>query len=137
MFLKTFFFSDGIYHSTEPLYSAKVIEYEKRPYLEILVEMSGILKDSNKYVTYDDNNNKIIIEIRGKIEEYELDFLKQEEKTSNENAKQSEFDLQLILDKFNTIKNKEVEIENSNVKYIFEEDTGIGTFLFPINIYET
>ncbi len=135
---KNFFFSDGIYHSAEPLYSAKVIEYEKRPYLEILVEMSGILKAFNTYVTYDDNNNKIIIEIRGKIEEYELDFLKQEEKTkSNENAKQSEFDLQLILDKFNTIKNKEVEIENSNVKDIFEDDTGICTFLFPINIYET
>ena len=42
---KNFFFSDGIYHSTEPLYSAKVIEYNKRLYLEIIFEMSGILRD--------------------------------------------------------------------------------------------
>ena len=42
--------------------------------------MYGKLKDISTDLNYDEDNNKIIIEIRGKTEEDELDFLKNEEK---------------------------------------------------------
>jgi len=42
--------------------------------------MYGKLKDISTDINYDEDNNKIIIEIRGKTEEDELDFLKNEEK---------------------------------------------------------
>ena len=132
---KSFFFSGGIYYSTEPLYSAKIID---KKYLEIVFEMYGKLNSITTDVNYDDNNNKIIIEIRGKTEEFELDFFKKEEKIGKEigNLKYSEFDFQVIIDKYETIKNHEIEIENKNIKPELDEDVGLGTFLFPINIFE-
>ena len=42
--------------------------------------MYGKLKDISTDLNYDEDINKIIIEIRGKTEEDELDFLKNEEK---------------------------------------------------------
>ena len=42
--------------------------------------MYGKLKDISADLNYDEDINKIIIEIRGKTEEDELDFLKNEEK---------------------------------------------------------
>ena len=66
--------------SAETLYSAKIIEKEKNKYLEITFEMYGKLKDISTDLNYDEDINKIIIEIRGKTEEDELDFLKNEEK---------------------------------------------------------
>ena len=42
--------------------------------------MYGKLKDISTDLNYDEDINKIIIEIRGKTEEDELDFLKIEEK---------------------------------------------------------
>ena len=42
--------------------------------------MYGKSKDISTDLNYDEDINKIIIEIRGKTEEDELDFLKNEEK---------------------------------------------------------
>ena len=42
--------------------------------------MYGKLKDISTDLNYDEDINMIIIEIRGKTEEDELDFLKNEEK---------------------------------------------------------
>lgn len=42
--------------------------------------MYGKVKDISTDLNYDEDINKIIIEIRGKTEEDELDFLKNEEK---------------------------------------------------------
>ena len=136
---KNFYFDpSGIYYSAETLYSAKIIEKEKNKYLEITFEMYGKLKDIITDVNYDENNNKIIIEIKGKTEKYELDFFKNEEIYEKEvgNLKYKEFDFQVILDKFKTIKNYEIEIENYDIKPESDEDTGIHTLLFPISVYE-
>ena len=56
-----------------------------------------------------DNNDNIIFEIRGKSEEFELDFLKNQEKYEKfgkpqGNLNYTEFDFQVAIDKRKTIK---------------------------------
>ena len=136
---KNFYFDpSGIYYSAETLYSAKIIEKENNKYLEIAFEMYGKIKDISTDVNYDENNNKIIIEIRGKTEEHELDFLKNEEKKGEKigNLIYKEFDFQVLIDKYETIKNNEIQIDNNDIKQILDEDTGIHTLLFPVLAYE-
>ena len=52
------------------------------------------------------------------------------------NLKYKEFDFQVIIDKYETIKNNEIQIDNNDIKQILDEDTGIHTLLFPVLAYE-
>ena len=137
---KNFFFdSSGIYYSMEPLYSSQMIKEENFNYLEITFEMHGILKNIKYDVNYDDNNNKILIEIRGKTEQFELDIFKGEAKFEKKvgNLKYSDFDFQVIVDKYKTIGDGkyELEIEKKEPKQSFDKDTGICCFKFPLKLY--
>ena len=99
--------------------------------------MYGKLKDISTDLNYDEDINKIIIEIRGKTEEDELDFLKMKKKREKiGNLKYKEFDFQVIIDMYETIKNHVIEIDNNDIKPISDEDAGIHTLLFPVSAYE-
>ena len=137
---KNFFFdSSGIYYSMEPLYSSQMIKEESVDYLEITFEMHGILKSIKYDVNYDDNNNKILIEIRGKTEQFELDIFKGEAKFEKKvgNLKYSDFDFQVIVDKYKTIGDGkyELEIEKKEPKQSSDKVTGISCFKFPLKLY--
>ena len=124
-----------------PLYSTKIINKNHNLFLEIIFEIYGKLCEFSTDILYDDDDCKIIINIRGKNEEFELDFLKTEGKKGIEigNLKYKEFGFQVVLYKFGAIKNHEIEIEkieNNNIKPKLDEDTGICTLLFPVNVYE-
>ena len=123
----------------EPLYSSQMIKEENFNYLEITFEMHGILKNIKYDVNYDDNNNKILIEIRGKTEQFELDIFKGEAKFEKKvgNLKYSDFDFQVIVDKYKTIGDGkyELEIEKKEPKQSFDKDTGICCFKFPLKLY--
>ena len=52
------------------------------------------------------------------------------------NLKYKEFDFQVIIDKYETIKNHVIEIDNNDIKPISDEDAWIHTLLFPVSAYE-
>ena len=138
---KNFFFdSSGIYYSVEPLYASRIFKNKDAYFLEITFEMYGKLnKDLKTDINVDDNNNKIIIEIRGKTEEFNLDFFKEEDvKLDKEvgNLKCDEFIFQVIIDKFKTIDGGDCEIEIKNQpKLIIDDIYGIDRLIFPVDIY--
>ena len=121
-----------------PLYSTKIINKNHNLFLEIIFEIYGKLCQFSTDILNDYDNNKIIINIRGKNEEFELDFLKNEGKKGIEigNLKYKEFGFQVVLDRYETIKNNIIEIENNNIKPKLDEDTGTCTLLFPVRAYE-
>ena len=138
---KNFFFdSSGIYYSVEPLYASRIFKNKDDYFLEITFEMYGKLKEDLKTdINVDYNNDKIIIEIRGKTEEFKLDFFKEENvKLDKEvgNLKCDEFIFQVIIDKFKTIDGAECEIEIKNQpKLKIDEIYGIESLIFPVDIY--
>lgn len=144
---KNFYFDGEMYRNTEPLYSSKMIQEDGKYYLEITFEMYGKITELKSDVTYYDNidnNDNIIFEIRGKSEEFELDFLKNQEKYEKfgkpqGNLNYTEFDFQVAIDKRKTIKDKKyyIVIEDIKPKQKLDENSGVHSLLFPINLYET
>ena len=138
---KNFFFdSSGIYYSVEPLYTSRIFKSENDYSLEIIFEISGkLIGDLKTDINEDDNNNKIIIEIRGKTEEFKLDFFKEEEgKIEKElgNLKYAQFIFQVIIDKFKIIDGEEYELAVKNQPEIKIDDIGgIGSLIFPVATY--
>ena len=138
---KNFFFdSSGIYYSVEPLYASRIFKNKDDYFLEITFEMYGKLNEDLKTdINVDYNNDKIIIEIRGKTEEFKLDFFKEEDvKLDKEvgNLKCDEFIFQVIIDKFKTIDGAECEIEIKNQPKLKIDDIyGIESLIFPVDIY--
>lgn len=138
---KNFFFdSSGIYYSIEPLYTSRIFKSENDYSLEIIFEISGKLNgDLKTDINDDSNNNKIIIEIRGKTEEFKLDFFKEEEgKIDKEvgNLKCAQFIFQVIIDKFKKIEEDEVELVIINEpKKEIDDICGIGSLIFPVKTY--
>ena len=144
---KNFYFDGEMYRNTEPLYSCKMVKIDDKDYLEITFEMYGkitkIQSDINYYDNNDNNDEKIIIEVKGKSEEFELDFLKNEDKYEKfgqpkGNLNYSEFDFQVVIDNRKEIKNKKyyIDIENDEPIRNSDENSGIHSLLFPINLYE-
>jgi hypothetical protein len=138
--LKSFYFaSDGMYYFTnniEPLYSTKIIHKNNEPYLELTFEMFGILENLSYNIEYDDDKEKIIIEIKGKSKE--INILESKESIIKElgNLKYTDFDFQVQIDKY--IENKyEIYIKLDEKKIEKEEDVenGIYSWLFPIQLY--
>ena len=138
---KNFFFdSSGIYYSVEPLYASRIFKIKDDYFLEITFEISGkINEDLKNDINDDDNNNKIIIEIRGKTEEFKLDFFKEEEgKIDKEvgNLKWAQFTFQVIINEFKTIEEDEVELEIKNKpEKKIDDICGIGSLIFPVKTY--
>ena len=137
---KNFFLdSSGVYYSMDPLYSSQMIKKENKDYLEIAFEMHGILKDIKTDVNYDDNIDKILIEIGGKIVQFEPDIFKGQEKKEKTlgNLKYTEFNFQVVIDKYKEDKGEkfEIEIEKKDPLKNGDIDSGIYYFLFPITIY--
>jgi hypothetical protein len=138
--LKSFYFaSDGMYYFTnniEPLYSTKIINKNTKSYLELTFEMFGILENLSYNIEYDDDKEKIIIEIKGKSKE--INILESKESIIKElgNLKYTDFDFQVQIDKY--IENKyEIYIKLDEKKIEKEEDVenGIYSWLFPIQLY--
>ena len=139
---KNFFFdSSGIYYSVEPLYASRIFKIKDDYFLEITFEISGkINEDLKTDINEDDNNNKIIIEIRGKTEEFKLDFFKEEEgKIDKEvgNLKCGQFIFQVNIDKYKIIEGEErdLEIKTPPVKNI-DDICGIVSLIFPVTLHE-
>ena len=138
---KNFFFdSSGIYYSVEPLYTSRIFKSENDYSLEIIFEISGkLIGDLKTDINEDDNNNKIIIEIRGKTEEFKLDFFKEEEgKIEKElgNLKYAQFIIQVIIDKFKILDGDEYELAIKNKPETKIDDIGgIGSLIFPVATY--
>ena len=144
---KNFYFDGEMYRNTEPLYSCKMVKIDDTDYLEITFEMYGKIRKIQSDINYydnNDNNEKIIIEVKGKSEEFELDFLKNEDKYEKfgqpkGNLNYSEFDFQVVIDNRKEIKNKKyyINIENDDEPIRnSDENSGIHSLLFPINLYE-
>ena len=138
---KNFFYdSSGVYYSSEPLYSSRMTENNGKYYLEITFEMYGKLNEKIATdINYDDNNNKILIEIRGKTEECMPDFFKGEGKREKEkgNLKYTEFVFQVIIEKYRTMKGKKYELEIENNPQIKIDDiSGIECLIFPVDLFE-
>jgi hypothetical protein len=127
-----YYFTNNI----EPLYSTKIIHKNNEPYLELTFEMFGILENLSYNIEYDDDKEKIIIEIKGKSKE--INILESKESIIKElgNLKYTDFDFQVQIDKY--IENKyEIYIKLDEKKIEKEEDVenGIYSWLFPIQLY--
>ena len=126
----TYYFSNGI----DPLYSSKIIKKNNNEYyLQIIFEMPGKIENLKYEFQYHDK--QIIIEIEGKINE--INILEIEEKIINEqgNLKFTDFDFQIKIDKYIKQKRIQIEMKEDTVDRNFDENYGIYTLLFPINIY--
>jgi len=137
--LKSFYFaSDGMYYfsnSIEPLYSTRIIDKNKKPYLEVTFEMFGILENLSYNIECDDDKELIIVEIKGKNKEFNI--LESEEQIKNQqgNLKYMDFDFQVQIDQY--IGNQYI-IEIKTKEKVFKEediDNGIYSLIFPIGIY--
>ena len=125
----------------EPRYSAKIIKQKESHYLEITFEMFGKVTIENNIVDYDDDNNQIIITIKGKTEEINKSDKTIIESIQNE-LKYMNFDFQVKILKF--ISNKEndgkifyeIDIQDENPVINKDENKGIYQLLFPIKLYE-
>ena len=123
-----------------------MVKIDDKDYLEITFAMYGKIRKIQSDINYydnNDNNEKIIIEVKGKSEEFELDFLKNEDKYEKfgqpkGNLNYSEFDFQVVIDNRKEIKNKKyyIYIENDEPIRNSDENSGIHSLLFPINLYE-
>ena len=132
--------SNGIHNfinSIETRYSSRIIKNMDKDYLEIIFEMFGKIKEIKNEIDYDNDNNQIIITIKGEIEE----IIKINNEKVYGNLKYSQFEFQVKIEQFISNKNIndenkyfEIEIKNEPVK---EEDLecGIYTYLFPIKLY--
>jgi hypothetical protein len=126
----TYYFSNGI----DPLYSSRIIKNNNNKFdLEIIFEIPGEIENLKHEFQYHDK--QIIIEIEGKIKE--INILENEEKIINEqgNLKYTDFDFQIKVDKYIKQKKIQIEMKEGEVERNFNENDGIYTLLFPINIY--
>ena len=128
----------------EVRYSVILIKEENnKGQLEIVFEMFGIVSNIKTNVQYDEDNNQIIITIKGEnkeIDECEKEFIGPKEKSLQYKA----FDFQVIINKNIPQKNSEnqieekkgyiVEIENEEAKIDPDIDLGIYTLSFPITL---
>jgi len=138
--LKSFYFaSDGMYYfsnSIEPLYSACILTENENLYLEVTFEMFGIIEKENLECKIDyDEKEIIIIEIKGKNKEF--DIIESEEPIEElcGNLKYTDFDFQVQIDKYLNDK-FEIEIKEEEVIKKGDDENGIYSCLFPIQIYD-
>jgi len=129
----------------EVRYSVILIKEENnKGHLEIVFEMFGSVSNIKTNVQYDEDNNQIIIAIKGEnkeIDECEKEFIGPKEKFLQYKA----FDFQVSINMYIPQKNSEnqieekkcykVEIEKEEPKIDSDYDLGIYTLSFPIDLY--
>jgi hypothetical protein len=135
----------------EPRYSAKIIkkpnEEKEDLFLEIIFEMFGKVTTINHLIDYDEDNNQIIITIRGETVEGEKSTKIDIKLNSNQILKYTNFDFQVKILKIIPKKNNEnendpkicyeIDIQNDDKPIINKnEKTGMYQLLFPIKMYE-
>lgn len=131
----------------EPRYSAKIIKkHNEEEFLEIIFEMFGKVTILNPIIDYNEDNNQIIITIRGETAEAKKTTKTLIKSNSNQQLKYTNFDFQVKILKIISQKNDENE---NNPKICYEidiqeekpfitkyEKTGMYQLLFPIKMYE-
>jgi hypothetical protein len=136
-FVKGFRGNETFFNKINPRYSSRLIKKNEKYYIEILFELFGKIKKLKRKILSDnDDKNQYIILIKGEIEEFE-----KIEKVYG-NLEYTEFDFQVIIQKFYTIEkfNKEIEIEiieeakEKDIKYE-ENKLGIYKLLLESEIY--
>ena len=136
-FVKGFRGNETFFNKINPRYSSRLIKKYEKYYIEILFELFGKIKKLKRKILSDnDDKNQYIILVKGEIEEFE-----KIEKVYG-NLEYTEFDFQVIIQKFYTIEkfNKEIEIEimeeekEKDIKYE-ENKLGIYKLLLESEIH--
>lgn len=110
-FIKDLGGNETFFNKIDPRYSSRLIKDDKdnnKYFIEITFELFGKIKKLKRKVLLDDDKNQYIILIKGEMEEVE-----KIEKCEGGNLEYTEFDFQIIIQKFIPMKDgkKEMEID--------------------------
>ena len=128
-FIKDLGGNESFYNKINPRYSTKLINNGDKYLIEIIFELYGKIKKLKRKILSDEDKNQYIIFIRGEIKEIEKisDF--------TGDLEYSEFDFQIIIQKFilfdNEQKEMEIDIVDQDEKDIpYEEENKYGVYKF-------
>lgn len=134
-------------NNIEPRYSAKIYKKsEEEAYLQIIFEMFGKVTFSNHMIDYDEENDYIIISIKGETKE-SRGQQKTLIKLNDNEVKYSDFEFQVKIKKIIPYKTKtgldpkrcyEIEFQDEEKCDFINKNSNIGKYelLFPIKLYE-
>ena len=128
-FIKDLGGNESFYNKINPRYSTKLINNGDKYLIEIIFELYGKIKKLKRKILSDEDKNQYIIFIKGEIKEIEKisDF--------TGDLEYSEFDFQIIIQKFilfdNVRKEMEIDIVDQDEKDIpYEEENKYGVYKF-------